>query len=103
VVQLSFALGRDVSTPGSQLRLADAVLKHETLKPGVLSIEPNLRGPVQVLASVDVESGEILAKRPRQIFPTMPVDDVRKMFQHFGSVHRPNHGRGFRSHVRGMR
>ena len=34
VVQLSLALGRNVSTSGSPLRLADAVLKHETLEPG---------------------------------------------------------------------
>ena len=41
MVQLSLALGRDVSTSGSPLRLADAVLKHETVEPGILRVKAN--------------------------------------------------------------
>ena len=41
MVQLSLDLGCDVSTSDIPLRLADAVLKHETLEPGILRVEAN--------------------------------------------------------------
>jgi hypothetical protein len=59
-VQLSLALGCDVSASSGPLRLADAVLKHETLEPGILRVETNPGVTVEVLACVDVETGKIL-------------------------------------------
>ena len=53
------ALARDVSPTGRPIPFADAIFKHEALKPRVLRVEPYPGVPIEGLARVHLATAEV--------------------------------------------